>query len=437
MESARTVERVFSPLDEELGLLPGTLTPSLYEDLVRLGAWMPFRRAVGELQHFRQTDISKSSVERLTEAAGAAYVAAQKSEVERIEREMPKPPPGAAQQFLSVDGAMVPLVGGEWAEVRTMVIGDVLPAQQVKGEQVNRTSNHSYFSRMTDAATFERLALVETQRRGVETAQAVAAVTDGAEWIQKFIDHHRHDAVRILDFPHAAEHLSTIAQALCAENGVQKDIWLHEQLHQLKEKGASVVLATLRTQISQHAQRPELTTAFAYLEKREAQMQYPTFQQEGWPIGDGAVESANKLVVEARLKGSGMHWTRSHVDPMLALRNIAYNDRWQEAWPQITATLRQQARHRTAQRRRQRLAHVAAPAFLPSTPTDVDAHLTPSSPLLGEPHAPLPSLPSPKQPPPKASPPQPWRPPPDHPWRRMPFGRTRFSPSSPPHHAKS
>ncbi len=36
-------------------------------------------------------------------------------------------------------------------------------------------------------------------------------------------------------------------------------------------------------------------------------------------------------VVEALLKGSGMHWARPHVDPMLALRNIASNDRWDEA----------------------------------------------------------------------------------------------------------
>jgi hypothetical protein len=43
-----------------------------------------------------------------------------------------------------------------------------------------------------------------------------------------------------------------------------------------------------------------------YLQKREAHMQYPTYQQAGWPIGSGNVESANKLVVEARLKGAGM-----------------------------------------------------------------------------------------------------------------------------------
>ena len=30
-------------------------------------------------------------------------------------------------------------------------------------------------------------------------------------------------------------------------------------------------------------------------------------------------------MVEARLKGAGMHWRRTHVDPMLALRNLLEN----------------------------------------------------------------------------------------------------------------
>ena len=35
-------------------------------------------------------------------------------------------------------------------------------------------------------------------------------------------------------------------------------------------------------------------------------------------IGSGATESANKVVVEARLKGPGMHWASFHLNPMLA-----------------------------------------------------------------------------------------------------------------------
>jgi len=207
------VGRAFFPLDDELALLPGALTPSLQEDLVRLGVWMPFGRAAQELAHFRHTVVSRPTAERLAEAAGAAYVAQQTAEGGRLEREAPVAPSGPAKLFLSVDGAMVPVVGGEWAEVKTLVIGEVQPPVVEAGEVVVHTGQHSYFSRLAEAETFQRLALVETHRRGVERAGAVGAVTDGSEWIQKFLDYHCYHALRILDFPHAGEHLNAVGQA--------------------------------------------------------------------------------------------------------------------------------------------------------------------------------------------------------------------------------
>jgi hypothetical protein len=72
--------------------------------------------------------------------------------------------------------------------------------------------------------------------------------------------------------------------------------------------------------------------ALAYLEKREGQRQHPCYQAAGWPIGSGIVESANKLVMQARLKGAGMHWSEASVNPVLALRTAACSDRWEEAW---------------------------------------------------------------------------------------------------------
>jgi len=57
----------------------------MQEDLVRLAAWMPFEKASEQLRRFRGTQVSRSTAERLTEAAGAAYVAVQEAEVVRIE----------------------------------------------------------------------------------------------------------------------------------------------------------------------------------------------------------------------------------------------------------------------------------------------------------------------------------------------------------------
>jgi len=68
------------------------------------------------------------------------------------------------------------------------------------------------------------------------------------------------------------------------------------------------------------------------------------------------VESGNKLVVEARLKGSGMHWAEDHVDPMLALPNIICSDRWKDEWPKIEDRLRQQSRLRRSKLHQSRIA---------------------------------------------------------------------------------
>jgi hypothetical protein len=220
-----------------------------------------------------------------------------------------------------------------------------------------RTTAHSYFSRLTDAATFADLASVEIKRRGVERAKAVCAVQDGADWLQGFVDGHRHDAVRILDFAHAAGYLGQIAeQAQQAGHPLPKR-WLPVLLHQLKHHGPNRVLLHLEW-LSQRKPLSAIVEALRYLRKRTAQMQYPQFQAAGWPIGSGMVESAHKVVMQARLKGAGMHWEPANVNPMLALRHAIRNGRWEETW-QMQQQWRKDRRHsqrkQRCERRRARL----------------------------------------------------------------------------------
>jgi hypothetical protein len=98
---------------EELQLLSGGLTPRLEEELSHLGAWMPFEKAWEMMRRMRGVEVSEATVRRHTEGNGAVYVAVQEAEVERIEKALPEAPAGPERQLLSVDGAMVPLAGGE------------------------------------------------------------------------------------------------------------------------------------------------------------------------------------------------------------------------------------------------------------------------------------------------------------------------------------
>ena len=80
-----------------------------------------------------------------------------------------------------------------------LVIGEVGPPVQERGEWVVHTRNLSYFSHKISSEEFARLALVEIHRRGIENAGQVAAVMAGSDWLQGFTDYHRPDALRILD----------------------------------------------------------------------------------------------------------------------------------------------------------------------------------------------------------------------------------------------
>ena len=240
----------------------------------------------------------------------------------------------------------VPLGGkGEWAEVKTLAVGAI--AATSSGPSA---VDLSYFSRRADHVTITRLATVETHRPGLETAGAVCGVVDGADWCQQCFDTQRPDAVRILDFSHAAGYLAQIAQAAFGPGTAAAAGWLETQRHHLKHDSSATVLDTIRTLQATVAARLDgaaaavtadtIATCLAYFEKRQAQLCYAAFQQQGYPIGSGIVESANTLVVEARLKGAGMHWAPEHVNPMVALRTVVCASRWDEAWPQVCAQLR-------------------------------------------------------------------------------------------------
>jgi hypothetical protein len=402
------VGKGFFPLDEELALLPGKLTPREHERLVRLAGWIPsFERAMELFGDFMGIEISRIVSRNYTEQAGAAYVQMQNEEVEYLERKMPTATCEVEKIQISADGAMIPLLHGVWAEVRTLVIGEVGEAVQERGEQEIHARNLSYFSRKVSAQEFQRLALVEIHRRGVENAKQVAAVMDGADWEQSLVDFHCPGAIRILDFAHAAEHINQIGEYLYGEHTPESQAWLKERLHRLKHEGPDQFLMELQKLQRKHPDAQVISSNLAYLKKRASQTQYPLFQAQGWPIGSGMVESGNKLVVEARLKGAGMHWAEEHVNPMLALRNILCSGRWREDWPKIETRLRKQNRQRQCQLHRSH--HPPAPTSLIARALQGDFGNT----FPGQ-SAPEPGTPK------------------KNPWRNFKHGKALFQRSSPP-----
>ncbi len=393
MEPARCAEPGFSPLDKELELLPGSLTPSQHEHLVHLGSWMSFARAGQMMGRLLGVQVSEPTVRRLTERAGE-WVEAVQEEASRQASQGREEGDEASRPdqklVVSGDGAFVPLLGGQWAEVKMLAIGEVKPASaraQHRGQQVE-VAKLSYVARLASAQSFGQFVLGEMSRRGIPLAQEVAAVSDGAEWLQGLFELQCPQALRILDFPHAAQRLGSIATEAAQVGHPLPADWLEKRCHLLKTEGPEPVLATLAKLPAPVLALPQVQEDQAYLARRVELMQYPTYAQLGWPLGSGMVESANKLVMQARLKGSGMHWEPSHVNPLLALRTAICNDRWDESWQAACAIWHRQQTQRQQQRALPRLLSLAfALAWLairlrPAPPPPPKPPLPPAPPAM-------------------------------------------------------
>jgi hypothetical protein len=411
MEPVQTVRQVFFPLDEELCLLPGSLTPRQQEHLAHLSTWMPFEREAQMLEKLLGVQVSEPTVRRGTLRAGALCEARQTAQSQQSADVSPAVTL-CEKQVISTDGAYVPLVKGQWAEVRTVAIGEVKEKISRRHKEIE-TQHLSYFSRMTDAVTFGERADVEMRRRGVSQAKAVCAVTDGADWIQGFVDLHRPDALRVLDFPHAAEHVNLLIEALQQAGVVLPEDVFERSLHVLKHRGPGLLLRWCDRLPAAPTSQETIQKQLNYLRKRASLMQYPAYQRQGWPIGSGMVESANKVVVQARLKGAGMHWEPTHVNPMLTLRTAACSERWDEGWQEML-----QEHHTQLARTRQQQVSARFESSLSSLMLLL---------LRFRPPTPKPTLPpAPRRVEPAATLPGSCRPSPHHIWKRTPACRPKL-----------
>ncbi|MGC4105003.1 MAG: hypothetical protein QM753_01455 [Thermomicrobiales bacterium] len=331
----------FPPLGERLGLVPGTLAPWLAELAVQFGTETSFARAASLLSQATRTRISPDTVRRLTETAGAIWCQLDLDLLTALETAamapgapevvVPDADPFAPTATISLclDGAMVPLVGGDWQEVRTLTVGEV-----VTTDESVRTTRLSYVSQQAPAARFQRTIGVELTRRGVLTHPGtIVAISDGASWIQDALDLQVPQAVRILDVMHAVEYLADAAKASFGPGTAETSAWLGTWRQALRT-GKAVAVGNALAALPPS---PERDDALRYLGNRRAMLAYGRCDLEGWPVGSGVVESANKIVVEARLKGAGRHWSPGSVNPMVSLRALVASERWERAWPRITA----------------------------------------------------------------------------------------------------
>ena len=89
------------------------------------------------------------------------------------------------------------------------------------------------------------------------------------------------------------------------------------------------VIARLKRLRPQSPQlRESLDSLIRYCSTNATRMRYDEYLRLGYGIGSGAVESAHKQVVHARMRQAGMRWSEAGARRLLALRLLLLNGDW-------------------------------------------------------------------------------------------------------------
>lgn len=237
----------------------------------------------------------------------------------------------AAQLITQMDGSMIPVMqpgsGADarqgrrlfWREVRLCC---ARPAGQTTA---------LYGATLGSAETAAWLWRATAQSAGLGDPTRVHGVGDGAPWIvDKFQENFGAQGRYLLDFYHVSEYLAAAAAVIKPQH---PERWRQRQQGRLLENKVAAVLRALQPhRESATAESQPVNTAYQYLHKRRAHLDYASARRQGLPIGSGEIESGHRHVIQQRLKLAGCWWKETHAQAMLNLRVARANNLWNSYW---------------------------------------------------------------------------------------------------------
>jgi hypothetical protein len=334
-----------APRDAELGVAGTTMSPGLAAMNDRAAAAVPFAQAARLLEELAGVRLTVKRAERAAEASGTAVAQAGRERARLIaaRKLVPLPPaPLPDKLYAAIDGTGVPMTAketagregkGEDGRARTrevkLAVFFTQDTLDNDGHPVRDRASTSVIATFEPAATFGGLVQAEGIRRGAEHVRQFTIIGDGAAWIWGIATAKFPEATQVVDLFHAREHLHDLARKLEFMLLDRKDEWLTARLEDLDYGYIDGIVAATRKYPLAGVKKDEIDTALGYFQNNAPRMRYHWFRQCGLFVGSGAVEASCKTVIGQRLKQSGMHWTTSGADAIIALRCREATSTWE------------------------------------------------------------------------------------------------------------
>jgi hypothetical protein len=347
----RPCKQEIRPLWQRLGVETGQVSGSLARLLALLGVVVPYELAAKLCVLFFGIEVSSMAVWRAVQRLGEACAVYTEQQARFFGNAHQGPPTEGAfplAVLLGVDGSALgmqvrptrrrrkdgevlpplpPVEEGHFREVKTGVL--LLPSERVEPSPGRRSVlRRVLVTCLGDAdQVFEHIwsKLCDLCWLGPDTVMVI--VGDGAEWIwnrAKLFP----KRCEILDFWHAVEKAWEFARSRYGEGSSQAARFAHRIADDLRAGRVDEVIARLAKLHPPEEDQECLTSLIKYYTNNRSRMRYDEYLRLGYGIGSGAVESAHKQVVHARMRQAGMRWSEAGARRLLALRVLLLNGDW-------------------------------------------------------------------------------------------------------------
>jgi hypothetical protein len=336
----------FAPRDQQLGLDGHTASPRVRAWFAELGSDGIFAAAVRRLETFTAVRLSESTATRVAVEVGRRLRQEELAEAERILQGDAVPRRSdwrPTRLYVSLDGTMTPLrdpwkrngsqgkLNCRYGECKTAVCYET----RLDGRGRPIVARRRYTATLEPVEVFEKLLAGLAYHCGSDRAKELVVLADGLAYNWRIAAEFFPEALQILDFYHALDHLYRLAR-LCLDGGQKQAgegsplpsaAWVALQKEKLLQDGAGAVREAI---LALPAPTPDAVECQAethgYFTNNAERMRYGTFLAAGYQIGSGVMEAACKTVAHQRLDQSGMHWRPETADAIVALRANQLSD---------------------------------------------------------------------------------------------------------------
>lgn len=332
------------PLDKQLQIDPGEMSQGLKPLLALLGIQTSFDEAAQLAETLLLLKISDNSIRKATQWVGQKQQATEEqwkrecdwhhymTDPKRLEQKPPQ------RLYGSIDGAMIP-TKTEWRELKTACWYEVKPVperqwpsrykKRIGQLEALKATNVRYHCDIEEAETFSKLLWATGCHYLADLAPELVFVCDGAKWIWRLVEENFPEAVQILDWYHAVQYLTPVAQAHF-QTMEEQTAWFDTMKEHLWFSRTQTVIDACSALADPNSDTDPANKAVSYYENNLSRMDYAHYRKQGYLIGSGTVESACKQIAAMRLKRSGAHWLETTARWVAKARALWLSGNWQK-----------------------------------------------------------------------------------------------------------